>query len=98
MSEEKHHHLFHHKKEGEEFEPAADGGVNEYAYTSETVVAATDDGEYARITKEEKHHKHKEHLGEMGAVTAGAFALVRIHPPHHLNQFENFGFYVVQHN
>ena len=78
MSEEKHHHLFHHKKEGEEFQPVADGGAEEYAYTSETVVATNDDGEYARITKEEKHHKHKEHLGEMGAVAAGAFALVRI--------------------
>ena len=73
MSEEKHHHLFHHKKEGEDVQPA-----DEYAYTTETVVATSEDGEYARITKEEKHHKHKEHLGEMGGVAAGAFALVRI--------------------
>jgi hypothetical protein len=78
MSEEKHHHLFHHKKEGEDSQPAADGGVDQYAYTTETVVATNDDGEYARITKEEKHHKHKEHLGEMGTVAAGAFALVRV--------------------
>ena len=28
--------------------------------------------------KEEKHHKHLEHLGEMGAVAAGAYALVII--------------------
>ena len=26
--------------------------------------------------KEEKHHKHKEHLGKLGAVAAGAYALV----------------------
>ncbi|KAJ6819994.1 uncharacterized protein M6B38_252870 [Iris pallida] len=26
--------------------------------------------------EQEKHHKSKEHLGEMGAVAAGAFALV----------------------
>lgn len=26
--------------------------------------------------KEEKHHKHKEHLGELGALAAGAYALV----------------------
>lgn len=26
--------------------------------------------------KEEKEHKHKEHLGEFGALAAGAFALV----------------------
>lgn len=81
MAEEKHHHnLFHHKKEGEDFQPAADGGVDAYGYSTETVVTATgNDGEYERITKEEKHHKHKEHLGEMGAAAAGAFALVRIH-------------------
>ncbi|ONK57564.1 uncharacterized protein A4U43_C09F1790 [Asparagus officinalis] len=29
--------------------------------------------------EELKHHKHKEHLGEMGAVTAGAFALYEKH-------------------
>ena len=28
--------------------------------------------------KEEKHHKHLEQLGEMGAVAAGAYALVII--------------------
>ena len=26
--------------------------------------------------KEEKHHKHREHLGQLGAVAAGAYALV----------------------
>ncbi len=26
--------------------------------------------------KEEKHHKHLEQLGELGAATAGAYALV----------------------
>ncbi|VAH93445.1 hypothetical protein VPH35_066640 [Triticum aestivum] len=79
MSEEKHHHLFHHK-EGEDFQPAADGGVDTYGYSTETVVTATgNDGEYERITKEEKHHKHKEHLGEMGAAAAGAFALYEKH-------------------
>ena len=31
--------------------------------------------EYEKALKEEKHHKQKEHLGEMGVVAAGAFAL-----------------------
>lgn len=79
MAEEKKHHLFHHKKEDTDVvvNPTT-GAVDEYGYSAETVVTPTGaDGEYERITKEEKHHKHKEHLGEMGAAAAGAFALVR---------------------
>ena len=29
--------------------------------------------------KEEKHHKHMEQLAQLGAVAAGAYALVRTH-------------------
>jgi hypothetical protein len=78
MAEEKHHHhLFHHKKDDE---PAT--GVDSYGegvYTSETVtteVVAGGQDEYERYKKEEKQHKHKQHLGEAGALAAGAFALV----------------------
>ena len=31
---------------------------------------------YEKAMKEEKHHKRMEHLGELGAVAAGTFALV----------------------
>jgi len=41
-------------------------------------VVAAGESEYERY-KEEKEHKHKQHLGEAGAIAAGAFALVR--PP-----------------
>ncbi|VAH93449.1 unnamed protein product [Triticum turgidum subsp. durum] len=90
MSEEKHHHLFHHK-EGEDFQPAADGGVDTYGYSTETVVTATgNDGEYERITKYEKHeakkdpehaHKHKieEEVAAAAAVGAGGFVFHEHH-------------------
>lgn len=31
---------------------------------------------YEKAMEEEKHHKRMEHLGELGAVAAGTFALV----------------------
>ena len=42
-------------------------------------MVAAGESEYERYKKEEKEHKHKQHLGEAGAIAAGAFALVR--PP-----------------
>lgn len=61
MAEEKHHHFFHHHK---------DEGK-----TVDDSTGACVEGEHD-YEKEIKHHKHKEHLGELGAVAAGAFALV----------------------
>ena len=36
-----------------------------------------EEGKPVDYKREEKHHKHKEHLGQLGAVAAGAYALVR---------------------
>ncbi|KAG2560298.1 hypothetical protein PVAP13_8KG053700 [Panicum virgatum] len=71
MSEEKHHHFFHQHKKDEEEQPA--GGYSE--------AVAAGESEYERYKKEEKEHKHKQHLGEAGAIAAGAFALVQEAPP-----------------
>jgi len=85
MSEEKqHHHLFNHKKE--ENTPSA-VVYSETTYGDEEVIQSTDvygvgnvkSDEYEKALKEEKHHKQKEHFGEMGAVAAGAFALHEKH-------------------
>ncbi|TKY46070.1 Abscisic stress-ripening protein 1 [Spatholobus suberectus] len=70
MAEEKHHHhLFHHHKD--EKQP-----VDTSVYSETTFYAAGNEVDYK---KEEKHHKNLEHLGEMGAVAAGAFALHEKH-------------------
>ena len=61
---QKHHH--HHHKEGES-KNAASGVV--YSDRQNEL-------NYEKARKEEKHHKRMEHLGEMGAVAAGAFARV----------------------
>ncbi|MCG3102659.1 hypothetical protein MAQ58_25125, partial [Enterobacter sp. DRP3] len=54
-----------------------DGGYTAgYAKTTGVVVETNEAAEYERYKKEEKQHKKKEHLGEMGALAAGAFALV----------------------
>ena len=95
MSEEKHHHhLFHHKKEDEN--PNASSEVV-YAETTATFVDGDGEvtqsadvygagnvksDEYEKALKEEKHHKRMEHLGELGAVAAGAYALVLSLPFH----------------
>ena len=76
MSEEKHHHLFHRKKDDED--KATGGEYGGYSETVATEAVTTGENEYERYKKEEKHDKRKEHLGETGAVGAGAFALVRI--------------------
>jgi len=75
MAEEKHHHLFHHHKKGEEQQPTGEYGG--YSETAATEVVTTGEDEHERY---EKEHKHKQHLGEAGALGAGAFALVRIRP------------------
>lgn len=80
----KHHGLFHHKKDDEENTPVEAVILSDtttypdtaygsgYTETTTTAVVA-DEKDYE---KEVKHHGHKEHLGELGAVAAGAFALV----------------------
>lgn len=93
MAEEKHHHHFfhHHKEEGQPAEEqlaeeavysetAYSGGGDAYAsgYTETVVVAESASDDYEKYKDEEKQHKHKEHLGKMGAVAAGAFALVAL--------------------
>jgi len=71
MSQEKqHHHLFHRKEDGDEQLPQSSTNV----YGAEN----NQSGEYEKALKEEKHHKHMEHLGEAGALATGGFALVSI--------------------
>ncbi|KAH6800142.1 hypothetical protein C2S52_000606 [Perilla frutescens var. hirtella] len=72
MSEKKHHHHHHLFHRHEEEEKPVEVAVT-YENT-EAVSYGADDYE-----KEEKHHKRKEHLGEMGALAAGAFALYEKH-------------------
>ena len=70
MAEEKHHqhHLFHHHKEEKPVEAVA---------YSDTTYSGGYGGEPAHdYEKERKHHKHLEQLGGLGAVAAGAYALV----------------------
>lgn len=83
MAEDKpKHHLFHHHKDGEKPIDAvgisdttySTDGVNDYT-DSTTVVVAEAEPDYGH---EEREHKHREHLGELGAVAAGAFALVNL--------------------
>ncbi|RWV83381.1 hypothetical protein GW17_00055016 [Ensete ventricosum] len=91
MAEEKqqhHHHFFHHHKEEEQqlaeeavySETAYSSGGDPYAsgFTETVVVAESASDDYEKHKEEEKHHKHQEHLGKMGAVAAGAFALVAL--------------------
>lgn len=64
-----HHHLFHHHKEEE----------NPVEATSETVVYSEGHKEHEHdYGRDEKHHKHLEHLSEMAGLAAGAYALVCI--------------------
>lgn len=90
MAEEHHHHhLFHHKKEDETpveavayTETATYGGPTNGGYGGysqvEAVVVETPVEPEVDYRKEEKHHKRHEHLGELGATAAGAYALVII--------------------
>lgn len=81
MAEGKHHHLFHHHKEEENpveavtYSETAYGVDGRYYENTEAVGYSSADrrDEYE---KEEKQHKRREHLGEMGALAAGTFALV----------------------
>lgn len=86
MAEEKHHHhLFHHHKDGEQQQPVDAVGYSETTYGSDgtggytestTVAAVAVDEPQHDYEKEMKQHKNREHLGELGALAAGAFALV----------------------
>ena len=86
MAEEKHHHhhLFHHNKDEdkpvETVYTETTTGYAETGYGESTTVGngATTISTESEVDyrKEEKHHKNLEHLGEMGAVAAGAYALV----------------------
>ncbi|XP_050268950.1 abscisic stress-ripening protein 2-like [Quercus robur] len=89
MAEEKHHHhhLFHHNKdEDKPVETVYTETTTGYAETGNsesttegygaTTISTESEVDYR---KEEKHHKNLEHLGEMGAVTAGAYALHEKH-------------------
>ena len=67
MAEEHHHHLFHHKKEDD---------VDISSYGEQTTVDYGREDEYEKAKREERHHKNKEHEGELGAAATGAFALV----------------------
>lgn len=76
MAEEHHrHHLFHHKKE-DEGAPVEAGVYSETAYATEVVQEPPRED----YEKEEKQHKHREHAGELGAMAAGAYALVKSPP------------------
>ncbi|KAH6782523.1 hypothetical protein C2S51_007816 [Perilla frutescens var. frutescens] len=89
MAEGKHHHLFNRHKEEEETVDAVtysetayrvDGPGQFYENTEAISYASVDKkNDYEKYEEEEKHHKKKEHLGEMGAMAAGAFALYEKH-------------------
>ncbi len=90
MAEEQHHHLFHHHKDDEK--PVDQNVYSETGYAAETTAYSSGGpGGYGETTtevfgattesgidyrKEEKHHKHLEHVGELGVAAAGAYALV----------------------
>ena len=74
--------FFHHKK---------DDGDAAYAKTATTYTGGSPRGSYTETTvvtgvgsgpggidywKEEKHHRHLEELGKLGAAAAGAYAMV----------------------
>eukprot|EP01018_Ginkgo_biloba_P000182 Gb_18966 [translate_table: standard] len=49
---------------------------------TETTVYATEDSsqdDYEKAMKEEKHHKRMEHVGELGTMAAGAYAMYEKH-------------------
>lgn len=70
MAEKHHHHhrLFHHHKDEEKPVDTVD-----VVYSETTFDVAGAEVDYKM---EEKRHKHLEHLGEIGAASAGAYALV----------------------
>ncbi|KAF7127476.1 hypothetical protein RHSIM_Rhsim11G0085100 [Rhododendron simsii] len=90
MAEEKHHHHFfgHHKDEDKPVDVDAiaysdttftsDGMGNDYTDSTTVVVAAVDEPA-PDYEKERREHKSHEHLGELGAIAAGAFALHEKH-------------------
>lgn len=67
-----HHHSRHHQNEEEIRRP----GI---VYYGEPAAQGADlyAVDYERAMKEQKHHKQMEHVAEVGAVAAGAFAMVR---------------------
>ena len=85
MSQEKqHHHLFHHNKEEDSDEQVPGQSVDKM-YGAGNVQSNEDmmygagnvqSDEYENALKEEKHHKHMEELGGLGAAATGEFALV----------------------
>lgn len=91
MSEEKHHHhhLFHHDKPEKNQYTASETVYSETTYGDEQVTETADvyavenvgssELDYEKAMKEEKKHKREEHLGEMGTVAAGAFAMYEKH-------------------
>jgi len=51
-------------------------GHKKHEHHHKEVESKFNKSEYERARKDEKHHKRMEHLGEMGAAGAGAFAMV----------------------
>lgn len=86
MSEHHHHHgLFHHKKDDEEkpVEAVIYSETTTYpdtgyggGFTETTTAVITSEEPEINYDKEVRNHKHKEHMGELGTIAAGAFALV----------------------
>lgn len=74
MAEEKkhHHHFFHHEKDDDQ-KPGGYSNEYEGAYNDSSSVKKTHDD----YKEDEKTHKRHEHLGELGAATAGLYAVVR---------------------
>lgn len=68
-------HLFHHKDKKEDTEYTSDRYGDGY---EQTTVETVEEDSYGKYAKEEKQHKNKEHLGEIGTLAAGGFALVYI--------------------
>ena len=86
MSEHHHHHhgLSHHKKDEEKpVEAVVYSETTTYSdtgygggYTETTTAVIASQEPEKNYEKEVREHKHKEHMGELDALAAGAFALV----------------------
>uniref|UniRef100_A0A0C9S4Y4 TSA: Wollemia nobilis Ref_Wollemi_Transcript_13557_1011 transcribed RNA sequence n=1 Tax=Wollemia nobilis TaxID=56998 RepID=A0A0C9S4Y4_9CONI len=94
MSDEHRHHLFHHKEEEKpnpnpdsgaygssdyQTGPGYNSGAGYVEQSNDTGVAYGRQEEYEKALKEEKQHKRREHMAELGITTAGAYALYEKH-------------------
>lgn len=81
MTHKKHDHHHHYEKDQQTHhrEVESKNVASGIVYSGTTTAYKFNELEYDKARKDEKHHKRMEHLGEMGAVAAGAFAMHEKH-------------------